>query len=304
MNPQGLVDGLVAGSAIGLGAIGLTLTYGVLRFANFTHGDFIAYGAYLTLACLGGLAGAIGGIGAPLGPFSFDVALPLALMGGVALTVALALALDAVLFARLRRRGADAIILVMASFGASIALRAALEFVFTSRPAYFTRALQIAEPLGLGLRATPDQLLSLGVTGVAVLGLHLLLTRTAAGRAMRAVAEDPALAGVYGIDVARVVRLTWILVAGMAALAGTMSGLLVQIRPTMGFDLLLPLFAAAILGGIGSVPGAMLGGLVIGLSEAFAVQVAGAEWRASVSFAVLVAVLLVRPAGLFGQGRA
>ncbi len=299
MNPQGLVDGLIAGSAIGLGAIGLTLTYSILRFANFTHGDFIAWGAYFTLALLGGLAG-LPGLAAPLGPFSFGASLVLAFAGGALLTVALALVLDRILFSRLRRRGADAIILVMASFGASIALRAALEFIFSSRPAYFTRTLQMAQPIGPGLRATPDQMLALGLTALAVLGLHLLIARTAAGRAMRAVAENPALAGIYGVDVARVVRTVWAIGAAMAALAGVTSGLLVQIRPTMGFDLLLPLFAAAILGGIGSVPGAMIGGLVIGLSEAFAVQIVGAEWRAAVSFAVLVLVLAVRPSGRFG----
>jgi branched-chain amino acid transport system permease protein len=99
----------------------------------------------------------------------------------------------------------------MASFGASMALRSLLEFIFTARPAYFTRELQIARPLGPGLRATPDQLLVIGLTAVLVLALHLLVTRTATGRAMRAVSENPTLAGVYGLDVGRVVRITWII---------------------------------------------------------------------------------------------
>jgi branched-chain amino acid transport system permease protein len=118
---------------------------------------------------------------------------------------------------------------------------------------------------------------------------------------MRAVSENAALAGVYGIDVGRVVRVTWIVGAALACVAGVMAGLLVQIRPYMGFDLLLPLFAAAILGGIGSMPGAMLGGLIIGLAEAFTVQLVGAQWRAGVAFVVLVLVLLIRPAGIFGR---
>lgn len=301
MNPQALMDGLIAGSMIGLGAIGLSLTYSILRFANFTHGDFLAWGAYLTLTVAGLLGGLLAGLGAPIAPFSFGIGLPLAMLGGVALTVALALALDALLFSRLRARGADVIIIVMASFGGSMALRSLLEFIFTAKPVYMTQGLQIAQPLGLGLRATPDQLMVIALAALLVLALHLLVSRTATGRAMRAVSENPALAEVYGLDVTRVIRITWVIGAGLACVAGVMSGLLVQVRPYMGFDLLLPLFAAAILGGIGSIPGAMIGGLVIGLAEALAVQAVGAEWRAAVAFVVLVLVLVLRPSGLFGQ---
>ncbi|MGV8954831.1 MAG: branched-chain amino acid ABC transporter permease [Cypionkella sp.] len=301
MNPQAIIEGLIAGSTIGLGAIGLTLTYSILRFANFTHGDFLAWGAYLTLTISGFLGGLLTGLGAPFKPFSFGWGLPIALIGGMAGTVLLALALDKALFGRLRARGAEAIILVMASFGASMALRSLLEFIYTAKPEYYTKALQIAKPIGFGMRATPDQMLVIVLAAVLVLALHLVVTRSATGRAMRAVAENPALAGVYGIDTLRILWVTWIIGAGLACVAGVMSGLLVQIRPYMGFDLLLPLFAAAILGGIGSIPGAMLGGLLIGLSEAFAVQIIGAEWRAAVSFVILVMVLLLRPQGLFGR---
>jgi len=136
---------------------------------------------------------------------------------------------------------------------------------------------------------------------VLVIAVHLLLTRTAIGRSMRAVSENPALAGVVGVEVRQVIRTVWLLGAGLAAIAGVSAGLLVQIRPQMGLDLLLPLFAAAILGGIGSVPGAMLAGLIIGFAEAVAVQAIGAEWRAAVAFAILVLVLLFRPQGLFGR---
>ena len=118
---------------------------------------------------------------------------------------------------------------------------------------------------------------------------------------MRAVSENPALAGVVGVDVRRVIRVAWALGAALACIAGVMAGLLVQIRPQMGLDLLLPLFAAAILGGIGSVPGAMLAGLVVGIAEAMTVQVIGAEWRAAVAFVILIAILLLRPQGIFGR---
>jgi branched-chain amino acid transport system permease protein len=121
------------------------------------------------------------------------------------------------------------------------------------------------------------------------------------GRSMRAVSENTQLAGVVGIDVRSVVRMVWMLGAALACMAGVIAGLIVQIRPQMGLDLLLPLFAAAILGGIGSVPGAMLAGLIVGLAEALAVQLVGAEWRSGVAFVILVLILLLRPQGLFGR---
>jgi len=301
MNPQILMDGLVAGSMIGLGALGITLTYSILRFANFAHGEFIAWGAYFALAAAAALGSVLAGLTAPIGPFSFGWALPIALVAAIALNGGLALGVDRLLFEPLRQRRSTVIVLVMASFGAALTLRNLLEFIFTSRPVYFSKALQIALPLGGGIRATPDQLLSLGVALFFVVAVHLVLTRTAMGRSMRAVSENVELAGCVGIEVGSVIRTVWLLGAGLACVAGVGAGLLVQIRPQMGLDLLLPLFAAAILGGIGSVPGAMLAGLLVGLSEALAVQFVGAEWRAAVAFVILIAVLLLRPQGLFGR---
>ncbi|MCV3243275.1 branched-chain amino acid ABC transporter permease [Mesorhizobium sp. ZC-5] len=301
MNPQALMDGLITGSMIGLGAIGVTLTYSILRFANFAHGEFVAWGAYLALVVSGALGYLSGSLLTPIGPFSFGWSLPMAAVIAAALTAGLALLVDAVLFGPLRERRSAVIILVMASFGAALTLRNLLEFIFTSQPAYYTKALQIAFPLGGGLRATPDQLLTLGVAAVLVASVHILLTRTAIGRSMRAVSENQQLSGVVGIDVRKVIRMVWMLGAGLACIAGVMAGLLVQIRPQMGLDLLLPLFAAAILGGIGSVPGAMLAGLIVGLAEALAVQLIGAEWRSAIAFVILVMILLLRPQGLFGR---
>lgn len=301
MNPQPLMDGLVAGATIGLGAVGITLTYSILRFANFAHGELISWGAYLALAVAGALGATFGFLTAPIGPFSFGWALPLAALIAVGLNGVLALGVDALLFKRLRARNSTVIIMVMASFGAALTLRNLLEFIFTGKPQYYTNALQIAVRLGGGIRATPDQLLSLAVALLVVIGVHLLLTRTAVGRSMRAVSENPQLAGLAGVNVRQVIRVVWVLGASLAAVAGVIAGLLIQVRPQMGLDLLLPLFAAAILGGIGSVPGAMVAGLIIGISEALAVAAVGAQWRAAVSFVILIAVLLVRPQGLFGR---
>ena len=298
MSLQFVVDGLLTGSMIGLGAIGVTLTYSILRFSNFAHGDFMAWGTYATLAVVSAIGATFGKV-APIAPLSFGWPLLVALVVGMAFTALLALLLDRVLFSRLRSQG-QAIIVVMASFGASMALRSLLEFTFSSRPTYFSRAIQIAMPVGLGIRITPDQIALLLLTAVLVLGVHLLMTRTQTGRAMQALSQNAALARIVGIDVAGVVRVTWIIGGALACVAGVMIGILVQIRPFMGFDMLLPMFAAAILGGIGSIPGAVLGGLIIGLAEAGAVQLIGAEWRAAVSFIILMAVLFVRPIGLFG----
>lgn len=300
MNLQFLADGLLSGSMIGLGAIGVTLTYSILRFSNFSHGDLMAWGTYATLLVVGALGSLFGKV-APWAPLSFGWPLLLALVVGMAFTGGLALLLDRILFQRLRSKG-QMIIVVMASFGASMALRSLLEFLFSSRPSYFSRAIQIATPVGFGIRVTPDQIALLCLTLVLVTAVHLLMTRSQIGREMRAVSQNIALARVVGIDVSRVVRVTWLIGGALACVAGVMIGVLVQIRPLMGFDMLLPIFAAAILGGIGSVPGAVLGGLIIGISEAGAVQIFGAEWRAAIAFIILMAVLFIRPIGLFGVG--
>ena len=298
MNLQFIADGMIAGAMIGLGAIGITLTYSILRFSNFSHGDLMAWGAYASLTLTGLLIAAVGPV-APIWPLSFGWPLMLAALVAMALTGGLALVLDWLLFARLRAQG-QAIVVVMASFGASLALRSLLEFSFTSRPEYFSRAIQMAQAVGLGIRVTPDQVALLLVTLVLVTTVHLFMTHSQTGREMRAYSQNPALARVIGIDVARIVRATWLIGGALACAAGVMVGILVQIRPLMGLDLLLPMFAAAILGGIGSIPGAVLAGLIIGLSEAAAVQWVGAEWRAAVAFVILVGVLLIRPSGLFG----
>ncbi len=297
MNLQFLLDGVIAGATLALGATGVTLTYANLRFANFAHGEFLSWGAYLAMLVASLLGGAFS---APLGPFSFGGGLLLSAVVAALLTGVLALALDAALFRRLRRRG-TAVTAVMASFGVSMALRALLEVLFTSRPRYFSDELQIALPLGGGMRATPDQLAMLGLAALVAGAVWLLLARSAIGRQMRAASENPLLAAVAGVDVAQVLRITWLLGGMLAAVAGVVLGVLVQVRPSMGSELLLPLFAAAIVGGIGSVPGAVVGGLIVGISEAAAVQFVGAEWRAAVSFVLLILVLLVRPTGLFGS---
>ncbi|TIV68476.1 MAG: branched-chain amino acid ABC transporter permease, partial [Mesorhizobium sp.] len=189
-------------------------TYSILRFSNFAHGDFMAWGTYATLTVVGAIAAMFGKV-APIAPLSFGWPLIVALVVGVAFTALLALLLDEVLFSRLRKQE-QAIIAVMGSFGASMALRSLLEFIFTSRPTYFSRAIQIAMPVGFGIRITPDQIALLILTAALVLGVHLLTTRTRTGRSMQAMSQNPALARIAGIDVASVVRVTWVIGAALA----------------------------------------------------------------------------------------
>jgi branched-chain amino acid transport system permease protein len=303
---QLIADGLVIGSVIALGAVGLTMTYALMRFSNFAHGELLTWGAYFALTLLSFFL-AMSGLPAmqPLGPFSFGWPLLAALAGSALLTAVLALLVDSLVFQRLQRRGA-AIVLVMASFGVALALRNLVMFTYGGVPEYFSREIQIAirlvprEVLG-GMRITPDQLLVLALTAVTVVALHLFLSRTTTGRAMRATAENPDLARVAGIDTRRIARITWIIGGVLAAIAGVFAGLTVQVRPGLGLDLLLPLFAAAILGGIGNVYGAVVGGLIVGLAESLSVPLVGAEYRAATAFAVLIAILLIRPTGLFGS---
>lgn len=298
---QILADGLVIGSVVSLGAIGLTLTFSILRFSNFGHGELLAWGAYFALTAVA-MFSATGT--QPIAPFSFGWPLLGALAVSAVLTSLLVLALDAALFRRLRKQGA--ITLVIASFGAALALRNLLLYFYGGVPQYYSQELQIAIPLVPrsvwgGMRVTPDQLFVLALTLMTVIGVHLFLSRSTLGRAMRATAMNPQLARVAGIDPERVLRATWVIGGVLAAVAGVFAGITVQLRPTLGLDLLLPLFAAVILGGIGSVWGAVLGGLIVGLAESAAVQIVGAEYRAAAAFAVLIAILLVRPTGLFAE---
>ncbi len=300
---QILTDGLVIGSVVSLGAIGLSLTFSILRFSNFGHGELLAWGAYFAFTALGVFT-AFGLPGTPLAPFSFGWPLLAALAVSALLTALLALALDWSLFQSLRKQGA--ITLVIASFGAALALRNLLLFFYGGVPQYYSQELQIAIALlprsvWGGMRVTPDQMFVLGLAAVTVVGVHLFLSRSTLGRAMRATAMNPQLARVAGIDPERVLRATWVIGGVLAAVAGVFAGLTVQLRPTLGLDLLLPLFAAVILGGIGSVWGAVLGGLIVGIAESLAVSVVGAEYRAAAAFVVLIAILLLRPNGLFGD---
>ncbi|MCD6673651.1 MAG: branched-chain amino acid ABC transporter permease [Burkholderiaceae bacterium] len=292
---QYVVDGIVVGATLALGAIGLTLTYNILRFANFAHGEFLTFGAYFALVFAAFFAGA-----GTIGPLTFGWGFLVAVAIAIVLTALLALGLDRLLFRPLRRSDVT-VTLVIASFGASLMLRNVVVFLWGSRPEYYSRNIAVSSEIVPGVRMSGDEVFVVVITALLMLALHLFLTRTSLGRSMRAVSDDPALARVAGIDVQAVIRWTWFIGAGLAAVAGILFGLTVQISSEMGFNLILPMFAAAILGGIGSIYGAVLGGLIIGLAQSMSVPLIGPAYKPAVAFLLMFAILLVYPKGILGD---
>jgi branched-chain amino acid transport system permease protein len=296
MFAQHLADGILSGAIIALSAIGVSFSLNILRFANFSHAELLGWGAYLALL----VAGSFAGLGSALEPFSFGWPLVGALVVGALGTVAIALGVDRLLFRPLRFRNAGRLTLVFASFGASLILRNILLLIWGPQARYYGGELQIALQLAPGVRVKPDQLFVLGLAVVLVIALHLFLTRTRIGIAMRATAENPSLAEVAGVKVGAVIAWTWSVSAVLAAIGGVLFGLTVQLRPEMGFNLLLPILTAAILGGTGSPFGAVAGGLIVGIAENLSVMVISPGYKAAVPFVILLAVLYVKPTGLTG----
>lgn len=297
MIAQFLVDGIILGSTIALGAVGLTLTYNILNFANFSHGSLLAWGAYFAWVVVTAFSGVQGGT---FGPLSFGWPFLVALVFAGAMTALLALVVDWLVF-RILRKSNIQVALVIASFGASLLLRNLIVLVFGPEPQYYSNNIQIAKQVLPGVRVTPDQMFVVGLSIVLVIILHLFLTRTKLGKAMRATADNAALAQVSGINIHGIVRWTWIVGASLAAVAGVFFGLTVQVLPEMGFNLLLFLFSAAILGGIGSIYGAILGGMVIGIAADLSVMVISPAYKPAIAFGIMILVLLVRPSGILGE---
>ena len=297
---QHIADGILSGAIIALGAIGLSFSMKILRFANFSHSELLTWGAYFALIFASFTAAFGPGLGNPVGPFSFGWKILAALIFTAVATSVLALVLHELVFDRLRKT-ANHMTMVFASFGVALLLRHLVLLLFGGDPIYYSNALQFAMLLPGGVRVMPDQVFLLGLTILVVVSLHLFLTRSRTGISMRAVSENPDLARVSGVNVANIVRWVWIIGASGAAVAGLMYGLTVQLRPELGFSLILPLFAAAILGGSGSLYGAVIGGLVVGLSENLSVMIIPTTYKPAVPFLLILAILYFRPQGLFGE---
>ena len=311
------------GAQLALGALGVTLIYGILRFSNFAHGDTMAFGTALVILLTWGLQA----LGIGFGPLPTALlALPL----GIALTAALALLTDRLVYRHYRQVRAAPIVVVMASVGVMFVMNGLTRLVigvdeiqFADGARFVLSVPQFKAMTGLteGLALRTTQAITLVIAALSVWALFAFLNRTRAGKAMRAYADNEDLALLSGIDPDRVVRLTWIIATGLAVLAGTLYGLDKSFKAFNYFQILLPVFAAAIVGGLGSPLGAIAGGFLIAFSEvaltypwkkiaeylgfepAGLLQMLGTEYKLAISFVILIVVLLVRPTGLF-RGKA
>ncbi len=296
-----VVNGLFLGAIIGLGAIGLSLVYGILKFAHIGHGDFMTLGAYFALFLLSDLFPRIGLTGAGLGPFTFGYPLLLALPLAMLAMAVVAIALDLGIYRRLRRRGVNPVVLAMASLGVAIALRGVVQIFWGGGTEQYPRVSKLFYRLPMDVRIPPDNLFVGGLTVVLVVALYLFLTRSKMGKAMRATSDNPDLARVSGINTQHILWWTWAIGGALAATAGVLLAVSqAQLVPIMGWRLLIPLFAAVILGGIGNPFGALVGGLIIGVTSEISTQWLNPSYKPAMAFLVMIIMLLFRPRGLFG----
>ncbi len=281
---QLVVFGLVLGSILTLGAIGLSLTYGILKFAHFAHGDFMTLGAYFALSLVA------------MAHLPILLSIPIAALA----TILVALVADRLIYRRLRRT--RPVILLIASVGVALILRSAVQIIWGPNVQVYSPGIQLPYviPFGDGaIRIKPDHLIIMGGALILVSALHVFLQYTRVGKAMRAMSDNPDLARVTGIDTEKIVLWTWGIGIFLAAVGGIFAGMDAQLHPVVGWRLLLPVFAAAILGGIGRPYGAIAGGMTIGLAQELSTLVIDPSYKPAVSFAIMVLVLIFRPRGIF-----
>ena len=296
-----IVDGIILGSILSLGAVSLTLVYGIVRFANFAHGDLMAVGAYVAFFLVNTAFAALGVPTFTFGPLSFGLPMLLALPLAMLATAGVAVIVDRLVFRPMRQRRYATVMFVIGSLAVAFALRALLFIIWGPEFHFFTQALRPALQLPFEVRVKPDQIFILIACLAMVVGLYLFLKHSKIGQALRATADNPDLARISGINTERMMVWTWAIGAAMAATAGILLGIDSQLRPEMGWNLLLPLFAAAILGGIGNPYGALIGGMVIGIVQQVSTAFLLPTYKPAVAFVILVLVLLIRPRGILGS---
>jgi len=292
------VWGIMLGGVIGLGAIGLTLIYGVLKFPNFSHGALVTLGAYIGFA----VVSAWPGQSPALGPFSFGWDLIVGMIIAMPLVGLVALGVDRVVYRRLRRQKSSLVLFAMASLAMAFLLRSLIYLVWGSDFHFYYQGRANPSFELIGVQVQADQIFILVLAFAMVALIYLLLGKTKMGKAMRATANNPELAQVRGINTERVIAWTWIMSGALAAAGGVMYGLASQLRPEMGFWLLLPMFAAVIMGTIGNPRGALVGAIIIGVAQQVSTAFLNPAYGPAVAFVLMVLTLLIRPQGLFGGG--
>lgn len=317
-----LVPAIAYGSQLALGALGVTLIYGILRFSNFAHGDTMAFGAMVTIL----VTWLMQSVGVSFGPLPTALlALPFGILG----CMALVLFTDRLVYRFYREQKAKPVILVIVSMGVMFIMNGLVRFIigpkdqrFADGERFIISAREFKQMTGLreGLAIKTSQGITVVVAIIAVILLFWFLNRTRTGKSMRAYSDNEDLALLSGINPERVVMYTWLIVAALATVAGVLYGLDKSFKPFVYFQLLLPIFASAIVGGLGSPLGAIAGGFVIAFSEVTItygwkkiltylgaqpdslVQLLSTDYKFAVSFVILLIVLLVKPTGLF-QGK-
>jgi branched-subunit amino acid ABC-type transport system permease component len=281
--------GLVTASILALAAMGLTLQFGITNFVNFAYGDFLTLGAYLSWT-LNTKAHLSIWVSMVIGALSMGV---------------IAVAVNHFLLGPFARRFRNVFSVMIVTFGLSLILLNLIQAIWG--PNYQQYQVAAQNPLRVGpFLLTADQLIIFGIGAALMLAIHLLLTRTRLGKAMRAMSDNASLAAVTGINTRAVTAVTWFLTGTLAGLAGTVLGLnIASITPSTGETFLFVIFAAVILGGIGKPYGAMLGALIIGVATEISAVIINAAYKLDVAFALLIIVLLIRPQGLLAvKGKA
>jgi len=279
---QLLFNGLAVGSIIALAAIGLTLTLGILRISNFAHGDLMTLGGYLAFFFN-----------------SLGLNLWLAILIGALATVLLILISEFLIWQPMRERKASSTTLTVISIGLALFIRNSILLFWGGNNQRYNIPLMQAISLG-NLKIEASRVLVIFLALAIVVALHFMLQKTKMGKAMRAVADNIDLAGVSGINVKAVILWTWLCTGIITAFSGSLYGLIVgALRPDMGWFLIMPIFAAVILGGIGNPYGAVAGGIIIGIAQEVSIIWLGSNYKLAVALVIMIVILLFRPQGLF-----
>ncbi len=280
------VNGLSLGAIYALGAVGLTLVYGILKLVNFAHGEFLTFGAYM----------------AYLVNVTWELPLILGIAFAIATTAVLGIALEKVMWGPMRGKGAGMLQLLLMAIGLAFVIRYGIQFVWSTE----LRQLDVnrtdtVDFLDLTIGRT--QLIVVIVGFVTLVLTGLMLRFTLLGKRMRALSDDIDLAETSGIDTSRVILWTWVFAAGLAGLAGVFAGAITQLQPEMGVELLLPIFAAVVLGGIGNPFGALAAGILLGVVIEWSTFIVTPGLKLAVGFVILILVLIIRPEGILGRAR-